>query len=66
MRRTLRSAKMRLRLFQAAGGKCCRCGAALGADWQADHVVSWKECRRTNLFEMQALCPRCNREKGSG
>lgn len=62
--RTLRSKRLRALLYLAADGKCQRCGADLGPDWQADHVVPWRVTRRTNVHEMQALCARCNREKG--
>jgi hypothetical protein len=37
----------------------------LGESWHADHVEPWKVTHRTNLFEMQALCARCNLKKGS-
>lgn len=33
-------------------------------DWHADHVVPWVVSRRTNVHEMQALCPECNLRKG--
>jgi 5-methylcytosine-specific restriction endonuclease McrA len=64
MGRTLRSKRDRLLLYLAAQGRCQRCGEVLGDDWQADHIDPWCETKRTNLFEMQALCARCNREKG--
>lgn len=64
MGRTLRSQKKRWLLYQAAEGKCQRCGCELGDDWEADHIEPWSACQRTNVFEMQALCRRCNRQKG--
>ncbi len=64
--RTLRSARLRALLLRAAGGRCGRCGCALGADWQADHVEPWSRTGRTNALGMQALCPSCNRAKGAG
>ncbi len=65
MQRTLRSKRDRALLWYAADGKCQRCGEPLGDDWEADHIVPWKVTRRTNLFEMQALCADCNRKKGT-
>lgn len=64
--RTLRSRKQRALLWFAADGRCQACGAALGDDWQADHVIPWKLTRRTNVHEMQALCAGCNQKKGAG
>lgn len=64
--RTLRSKKLRLLLWEAAGGRCQRCGMELGADWHADHTDAWVRTHRTNVHEMQALCPPCNRAKGAG
>ncbi len=65
MTRTLRSKRQRALLWYAADGKCQRCGEPLGEDWEADHIVPWKETRRTNVHEMQALCQECNRKKGA-
>lgn len=63
--RTLRKQKFRDLLWLAADGKCQICGCDLGDNWEADHIVPWKETQRTNLFEMQALCKTCNRKKGA-
>lgn len=64
--RTLRSAKRRALLLLAAGMRCQRCGARLADDdFHADHIVPWSITGRTNVHEMQALCGRCNREKGN-
>lgn len=65
MQRTLRSKRLRALLWQASGGVCPRCGGPLGDDWQADHIVPWKQSQRTNVHEMQALCAECNRKKGA-
>jgi 5-methylcytosine-specific restriction endonuclease McrA len=62
--RTLRSKKLRWLLWQAAEGRCQRCGEGLDEHWQADHVVPWRLTHRTNVHEMQALCADCNRRKG--
>lgn len=63
--RTLRSKKWRGWLWLVADGKCQICGAELGDDWEADHVIPWCKEQRTNPFEMQAVCRDCNRKKGS-
>ena len=44
---------------------CARCGSQLGNLWHADHIIPWSVSKRTNVFEMQALCPACNFKKGS-
>ena len=61
----LRDHDLRKALYYDAGGKCQNCGDPLGDDWHADHVVPWSVSRRTNAFEMQALCPKCNYRKGA-
>ncbi len=65
MSRTLRSEYLRHLLFQRSGGLCAKCGSRLGEVWHADHVIPWSVSKRTNVFEMQALCPACNLKKGS-
>jgi 5-methylcytosine-specific restriction endonuclease McrA len=64
--RTLRSTKLRNLLWIHAGGKCQMCGCELDPDnWHADHIVPWVKTNRTNVHEMQALCPKCNLQKGT-
>jgi superfamily II DNA or RNA helicase len=64
MNRLLRSRKLRAVLYYAANGKCQICGKDLPDDWHADHIKPWSKTRRTNVHEMQALCPKCNVMKG--
>lgn len=65
MARTLRSKKLRYLLWQDAGGKCKLCDCQLDPDnWHADHIVPYSRSKRTNVHEMQALCPACNLNKG--
>ena len=64
-RRYLRSTKLRAALYEAAEGRCQICGDELRADWQADHIVPYSITHRTNVYEMQALCPACNAKKGA-
>jgi hypothetical protein len=63
--RSLRSKKLRAALLIYANGKCQICGCDLGKDWHADHIIPWCVTKRTNVHEMQALCPNCNLKKGS-
>ena len=62
--RFLRSSTLRAALFLNARGRCQGCGVALKKGWHADHKVPWHLVRKTNLFNMQALCPACNLAKG--
>jgi hypothetical protein len=64
-RRFLTSPKLRNALYDAAGGKCQICGTELLDGWHADHIRPWVKTRRTNIFEMQALCGPCNLRKGT-
>jgi superfamily II DNA or RNA helicase len=64
MPRLLRSKRDRALLWYAAGGRCQQCGRPLLEAWHADHVVPWRLTHRTNVHEMQALCPSCNLQKG--
>lgn len=63
--RRLRSPELRSALYQAADGCCQGCGEPLGESWHADHAVPWSVSKRTNVFEMQALCTPCNLRKGN-
>jgi len=65
--RTLRSARLRALLWIDAEGRCAICGGELDPDdWDADHIEPWKTTHRTNIHEMQATHPACNRRKGAG
>lgn len=65
--RTLRSRRLRALLWIAAEGRCALCGEELDPDdWDADHIEAWKITRRTNVHELQATHPGCNRRKGGG
>lgn len=62
-------------LYLAADGRCqCRgceacspggCGVELEPGWHADHVEPWSRAGKTDVINGQALCPPCNRKKGS-
>lgn len=53
-------------LYVASGGKCARCGLPLGTDWESDHIIPHSKGGTTIVENGQALCKRCNREKGAG
>lgn len=61
--RFLRSKRLRAALWYAADGKCQICGCDLPDGWHADHIERWAETQRTNVHEMQALCPQCHIKK---
>lgn len=64
-KRCLRSRRLRAALYLASDGRCALCGAALDPGWHADHRLPWSLTHRTNVHEMQALCPGCNCRKGA-
>lgn len=63
--RFLRSPELRAFLYYSADGHCQSCGAELEEGWHADHIIPWSVTQRTNVFEMEALCRRCNLKKGA-
>lgn len=65
MSRSLRSKRLRAMLYFLTDGKCAICGVRLEKGWHADHVVPWSKTKRTNVHEMQPLCPPCNLKKGA-
>lgn len=58
------SVRQRVVLFLAAGGRCTGCGA-LERSWPADHMTPWSAGGPTDVINGQALCPSCNRMKGT-
>jgi 5-methylcytosine-specific restriction endonuclease McrA len=66
MTRTLRSESLRYILWKASNGKCQNCGCDLDPmEWHAHHIEAWVRSHRTNVHEMEALCPKCNLKIGS-
>ncbi len=63
-RRFFNSAE-RAALYLAADGRCTECGAELEPGWHADHITPHTRGGATDVANGQALCPRCNREKGA-
>jgi len=64
MSRTLTSKKLRALLYYSFDGKCAICGDDLPDNWHADHIVPYRITGKTNVHEMQPLCPECNLRKG--
>jgi Type III restriction enzyme, res subunit/HNH endonuclease len=64
--RTLRSPRLRARIFRSQDGICALCGESMdpAGDWEIDHTEPWRLTHRTNIYELQATHRRCNREKG--
>lgn len=54
----------RAALFLAADGCCDRCGAELEPGWHADHLNPYANRGPTDVVNGQALCPKCNLQKG--
>jgi superfamily II DNA or RNA helicase len=52
-------------LYLAADGKCGSCGVRLESGWHADHIHPWARGGETDVRNGQALCPKCNQQKGS-
>lgn len=64
--RLLRSTILRNALWLHFGGRCAICGDPLPPKgWHADHILPWSKGGKTNVHEMQALCPGCNLKKGN-
>ena len=55
----------RVALFLAAQGAAPRCGEPLQPGWHADHVEPVSAGGATEPANGQALCPRCNLDKGA-
>jgi hypothetical protein len=51
-------------LFARAGGRCQRCGEALGVEWHQAHLVSFRNGGATDLAKMEAWCRDCNLRQG--
>lgn len=54
----------RVALYLAAGGYCVECGRELAPGWHADHRDPYARGGATDVINGQALCPKCNLEKG--
>lgn len=52
--------QQRALLYQAAHGRCQRCGTELGAEYQCAHLAAHRNGGGTTFANMQAWCARCN------
>ena len=52
-------------LYLTSGGICSVCGEPLGEDWESDHVIPHSKGGKTIFNNGQAICKKCNREKGA-
>lgn len=59
--------RVRLRLFEAAGGRCQICGRKLGpADkWQADHILALINGGAHSEANLQVACDWCHKSKSA-
>lgn len=58
-------ARVRVRLFEAAGGRCAACQRKLGPGdkWQADHIVPLISGGMHSEANLQVLCDWCHKGK---
>ena len=58
------SRKQKAALLKVAGYRCEKCGIPL-ASFHADHKRPYSKGGATDVRNGQALCPSCNRKKGT-
>lgn len=55
------SPKLRAETLLKSKGRCAHCAARIVAGkFQADHIVRWSDGGRTEIGNLQALCPPCH------
>ncbi|MER7011673.1 DEAD/DEAH box helicase family protein [Saccharopolyspora sp. NPDC000359] len=57
--------QQRAHLYEEAGGRCQRCGAELGPDYHAAHLIAHSHGGATDLPNLEAWCPTCNLRLGN-
>lgn len=57
--------RVRLRLFEASGGRCAHCGRKLGPQdrWDADHIIALANGGAHAERNLQVLCSWCHASK---
>ncbi len=55
----------RLALAKYANWKCQLCGCQLTQNFHADHIIPFSKGGITDVSNGQALCPKCNMQKGN-
>ena len=64
MKRTF-SKREKQALYIVADGKCEICGCELEPGWHADHIQPFSKGGETDVVNGQALCAKCNMQKGN-
>lgn len=64
MRRLFSNRQRRILAWQSAG-RCAACSRVLDRHFHADHIIAFAKGGKTITRNGQALCPACNRRKGS-
>ncbi len=62
--RTLRSNRMRYRIYRDQKGLCAICDRPLDNSFEVDHILAYTNGGRTVLRNLQAVHPLCNKRKG--
>ena len=58
--------EQRTKIYETSSGCCAICGIELSrTNFHADHIIPYAQGGQTTLENGQALCTRCNREKGA-
>lgn len=47
-------------IYQAANGKCKKCGISLPKVWHAHHIIQWSDGGKTDVLNGMALCKKCH------
>lgn len=55
---------MRFAIYQRDGHRCRKCGRKTD-DLEIDHIVPIAKGGKSTMDNLQTLCRRCNREKGT-
>lgn len=58
------SNKMRFAIYDRDGHRCCKCGGYYD-DLEIDHIIPISKGGKSTMDNLQTLCRRCNKEKGS-
>lgn len=56
--------KLRFSIYRRDGWRCCKCRRKTG-DLEIDHIVPIAKGGKTTYNNLQTLCRRCNKEKGT-